>query len=154
MSLLSGYIREVTKQYFAILQPESPKRATCLYTPCYVFSKVRYASFTLRLILEDVMFCIGMICYLWIGYVIGIIHIYLTDNKNCIWFILNSPEMNNTSNLWGSFCYRKSVSRIGQTEGSWMIWAVGTSSEAFWFLSITDASKLFRKRLSKLHFLS
>ncbi len=27
------------------------------------------------------MFCIDMISYLWIGYVIGIMHIYLTDNK-------------------------------------------------------------------------
>ncbi len=27
------------------------------------------------------MFCIDMIWYLWIGYVIGIMYIYLTDNK-------------------------------------------------------------------------
>ncbi len=47
------------------------------------FYKVRYASFTLRFIFENLMFCIDMIWYLWIGYVIGIIHTVFT------WLIIN-----------------------------------------------------------------
>ncbi len=80
-------------------------------------------------------------------------HVFTWLIINCyIWFILNCPEIIMTIRLWGGFWYRKSTARIGQTEGSWMNRAVGTSSETSDFLSITSVSKLYGERLSKLHF--
>ncbi len=45
------------------------------------FYKVRNAFFTRRFNFENSMFCIDMIWYLRIGYLIGMMHIYQIDNK-------------------------------------------------------------------------
>ncbi len=81
------------------------------------------------------MICIEMIY---------IFELAMTDNTMLFWSILNSPEIIMTNKLWGGFCYRKYTARIAQTKGSWMIGAVGMSSET-WFLFITDDSKLYGK---------
>ncbi len=75
--------------------------------------------------------------YFWIGfllfnYAIGMTRFYLTNNKLLYLIyseLYNWTEIIMTIRLWGGFCYRKSTARIGQTEGSWMNGAVGTTSE-------------------------
>ncbi len=56
----------------------SPWYEVCSRTSYYVFFSSQ-VCILLGFIFEILMFC--MIWYLWIGCIIGIIHIYLTDNK-------------------------------------------------------------------------
>ncbi len=60
----------------------SARSVECIsYAPYYVSSWSQVYIFTFRFIFENLMFCIDMTWYLWIGYAIGMIQFYLTNNK-------------------------------------------------------------------------